>query len=85
MWAFSTFLPMIIGDMVPPENVNWECFLTLLQITKYCTAPLVTEAMSMTLKALIDHHHWQFCQCYSSGRITPKFHYMCHFPTQLLK
>lgn len=85
MWTFATLLPLMVGDLIPEDEPKWECFLMLLQITKYCTATVVTESMAITLEALINDHHQLFCLCYGRDKITPKFHYMCHFPKQLLE
>lgn len=85
MWTFATLLPLIIGDLVPETNPKWECFLLLLQITKFCTSVVVTPALSCTLKVLIEQHHDQFRYCYPDVNIIPKMHYMVHFPKQLLE
>ena len=65
------------------DSLRWECILLLLEITKYCTAR-VTSASASYVKALVDHHHKGFTQCYPDKKHTPKLHYMVHFPTQLL-
>ena len=86
MWTFAILLPLIIGDLVPEEEPHWECFLLLLQIVKHCTSSRVTStAASAIIAALIDQHHQNFKKCYSSTALTPKMHYMVHFPQQLLR
>ena len=85
MWTFATLLPLIIGDLISETNPEWECFLLLLQITKYCTAPIITPVLSSILKVLIKQHHQQFQLCYPYVQIIPKMHFMTHFPRQLLE
>ena len=86
MWTFSTLLPLIIGDCVPVDHPAWECFLTLLRISKFCTARVVSSTLAeYYLSSLIDQHHQQFRICYPNVNMTPKMHYMVHFPQQILK
>lgn len=84
MWTFSAFLPLMIGDKIPHDNSLWECFLLLLEITKQCTARVVSEASAAYVKALVDQHHREFSQCYPEKRHTPKLHYMVHLPSQMV-
>ena len=85
MWTFATLLPLMIGDKVPEGEPLWECYILLLQITKYCTARITSPASADYLRALIDQHHRDFKHCYPSASFTPKMHYMVHLPTILLK
>ena len=57
MWIFAVYLPLMIGDKVPEEDQVWECFLLLLEITKYCTARVTSLAASHYVGALVDQHH----------------------------
>lgn len=84
MWVLVTNLPLMIGDLVDPGDALWECFLLHIDILQLCTAKKVSSAQAGYLEALIDDHHQQFVRCYPSARITPKMHYMVHFPKQLL-
>ena len=84
MWTFAVLLPLMIGDLVDESNPYWESYLLLLQITKYCAAQIVTPAIADILKVLIDEHHKLFNTLYPAS-MSPKFHYMVHFPRQLLE
>lgn len=79
-WTLSTYLPFYIGDKVNEEDPYWECYLLLLQITKYCTARVISVSSVDYLAVLIEQHHNAFRVCYPSVNITPKLHYMVHFP-----
>jgi len=85
MWTFATLLPLLIGDMVPEEQPQWECYLLLLQIVKQCTSQVVSTASAAFIAALVDQHHRDFKRCYPGVPLTPKMHYMVHFPRQLLE
>ena len=84
MWNFATYLPLLIGDKIPEDDPMWECHLLLLEITKYCTAQVTSKASAAYVAALIDQPHRTFKQCYPSRPLTPKMHYMVHFPRLLL-
>lgn len=83
MWNFAIFLPLIIGDKIPEENSMWQCFLVLLEITKVCTARTTSHSSAKYLKALVEQHHQEFVMCYPGVNLTPKMHYMVHFPRLL--
>lgn len=85
MWTFSILLPLIIGDKIPYDQSNWDCFLLLLEIVKYSTAQLTSLDSLEYLAALIDQHYREFKKCYPLVNITPKMHYMVHLPRMLIK
>ena len=85
MWTFASLLPLIIGDLVPEDEPHWECYLLLLQIVKHCTSRVTSAASSAIVAALVDQHHQCFKACYPGIMLTPKMHYMVHFPRQLLR
>ena len=71
--------------MVPEDDLHWECYLLLLQIIQYSTAKVISASSSVYLSALIDQHHQIFVQCYPGIKVTPKMHYMVHFPQQICR
>ena len=52
-WTFSTILPLVIGHMIPNDDLHWECYLLLLQIIQYSTAKVISLSSSVYLSALI--------------------------------
>lgn len=85
MWILSSNLPLLIGDLVPSDNEKWECFLLLLDVIQLCTTRAASSAQAGFLEALIHDHHQQFVRCYSPEKVTPKVHYMVHFPQQIIR
>ena len=85
MWNFVTLLPLFIGDLIPLEQPKWECFLLLVEIVKHCTARLTSVSASNVVRSLVYLHHTSFQKCYPEVTLTPKMHYMVHFPSQLLQ
>ena len=84
-WTFATILPLLIGDLIPNGHSPWECFLLLLEITKHVTARLTSSSVACYVAALVHQHHQDFKECYPSVSLTPKFHYMVHFASQMTR
>ena len=76
----ATYLPLIIGDKVDLEDHHWECYLLLIEITMHCTARSIAVSTPYYVAALIEQHHRAFKACYPTINMTPKLHYMLHFP-----
>ena len=85
MWNFAVLLPLLVGDKIDEDDSRWECFLSLLEITKVCTARLTSVEAADYLRALIIEHHQLFRKCYPGVSLTPKMHYMVHFPRLLTR
>lgn len=80
MWCLSRLLPLLIGERVPVDNPNWKNFLLLREILDYVLAPTLTHDCSAYLKSLINEHHLAFKELYPTSSITPKLHYLIHYP-----
>ena len=79
-WSLASFLPLLIGDLVPEEDDCWDTFLLLHDILAHCMAPCVSPASISYLSVLIEMHHKSFSTNYPAQQMTPKMHYMVHFP-----
>ena len=85
MWILSINLPLMIGDLIPTDDEMWECFLLLLDILQLCTTRVASRDQAGYLEALISMHHQRFISCYPLATMTPKMHYMVHFPQQITR
>ena len=85
MWCFARLLPLMIGELVPPQDPKWENFILMLTITGYLFAPVTSAEIVPYLKVLIEEHHEAFCVLYSGSSIIPKMHYVIHLPDWLLR
>ena len=85
MWALAINLPLMIGSEVPSESELWECFLLLPDILQLCMARVSSYSQAAYLKALIYDYHILFVRCYPNVSVTPKMHYMVHFPQQIIR
>ena len=80
MWCLARLLPIIIGDKIPLADPRWSCFLTLLSVTDYLLAPVITQDAVSYLRSLIEDHHMEFIALYPHCPVTPKLHYIIHYP-----
>ena len=80
MWIFATYLPLMIGRMVPEDDDMWQCFLLLLDIMKVSTCQIQSPGLAGYLEVLVSDHHHSFVCCYPENSITPKLHYCVHLP-----
>ena len=85
MWNLAINLPLMIGNKIPLDDEHWECFLLLLDILQLCTTKFASAGRAGFLEALIHDHHHLFIRCYPEANITPKMHYMVHFPRQIIR
>lgn len=80
MWCFGRLLPLMIGERISQDNEYWCNFLLLLTIVDYLFAPVLSPDCTSYIKALIDDHHQAWLELYPSCNVTPKMHYMIHYP-----
>lgn len=85
MWCLARLLPLMIGEKIEGNNPHWDNFLLLLSILDYCLAPVVSEDWAAFLRMIINDHHKEFKRLYPACRLTPKMHYMVHFPEMMCK
>jgi len=52
MWNLAVYLPLMIGDMVPESNKEWECFILLLEILQICVSTLFSVEAANVRKCL---------------------------------
>lgn len=85
MWNLAVYLPLMIGEQVPNDDNEWECYLLLLDILQICASRVLSCDLVDHLRVLIELYLVAFHDCYPHINIIPKQHYMVHLPTQILK
>lgn len=85
MWCLGRLLPLIIGDVINEDDPYWDNYLLLLTIVDYCLAPVISRDWVGYLRMIIEEHHREFQQLYPLCRLTPKMHYLVHYPQMILK
>ena len=84
MWLLSRCLPLLIGHFVPVDE-SWQCFSLLLCILDICTSHSCSTDTVAYLITLIEEHHVLFKEVYPHASITPKMHFLVHYPEQILR
>ena len=85
MWCLSRLLLLVIGELIPEQNLYWDNFTLMLTITDYAFAPVTSADIAMYVKDLILEHHQTFHELYSNASIIPKMHYMVHLPEWMMR
>ena len=59
--------------------------MLLLTIMDYFLSPVLSTDIVSYLKVLIEDHQRAFADLYPSCPITPKLHYMVHYPEWIIR
>ena len=80
MWCLLRLLPLMIGSLIPKDNVFWCFLLELKDIVElvFGYKLSITHIHSLTLK--IQDHLATFRELFPSRRLLPKHHFMLHYP-----
>jgi hypothetical protein len=84
MWCLARVLPLLIGDLIPEDDSNWQNFLLLLQIEEILFGPTTSPELAAYLSVLVGEYLESFSKLYAR-RIIPKQHYMVHYPRQIVR
>lgn len=84
MLTLCDVLPFIIGSYVPEDDTKWVNLIRLIEIMHMVTSPAVSDVTVNDLRYLIEVHHQVFRTEYVKSSFTPKMHYICHLPEQIL-
>ncbi len=85
MWEFMNILPFIVGEDLPPNDPHYQCFMLLNDISTILFSPIIAHDQVPYLKLLIKQYLEQFKYLYPHRRLPPKFHYLLHIPTLILR
>ncbi|KAJ8017622.1 hypothetical protein HOLleu_44835 [Holothuria leucospilota] len=83
-WCLLRLLPLMVGHLVPQECAEWKVLLCLLNVTEYCTTPVVTAALAKFLGELIEEFLRLYYEVFPNQSMKPKFHYLIHYPDMML-
>ncbi len=83
MWCLSRLLPIIIHDLVPEDNPDWELFTDLMKIVDILISPVIARETTYYLQLLIKEYLEEFRYHYPNTRLIPKQHFMVHYPAQI--
>ena len=76
-------LPILLGDVLN-ENEFFEGLLLLHDICAIIFSPLISEEQVPLLRLMIQQYLTNFKEQYQCN-LPPKFHFLVHFPQQILR
>ena len=85
MWCLARYFPLMISEWVPPDNVHLLHFCDLLHIVDLCCAPVTSPGAGAYLRILIKDYLQEMVLLYPAKNITPKQHFLVHYPRQLVQ
>ena len=78
-------LPLAVGYLIPKGNTAWIILLKFLTVIRFIISPRFLEGDLARLQDLIEDWIGTFFAKYPHRRVTPKFHYLLHYPNQIRK
>lgn len=85
-WALFRYLPLIIGDFVSDDSaMYWELFILAQEIVDILMAHKFTDTLLNYLSNNIERFLSGFLLLYPNLHLTPKFHFLLHFPSIIKK
>ena len=76
--------PLLIGDKVPESDLHWMSLLLLIKTCSISLAPSCKHDTVPYLAQLMQEKLSTFLSLYTSSKFIPLFHYMIHYPSQIL-
>ena len=77
--------PFILAGLVPDGDLLYDHFLMLVRISLLVFSPFCDSTTAGVLSGLIDTFCRKFKVLYPGETIKPKFHFLVHLPSQILK
>ena len=84
MWCLARVLPLLIGDLIPDGDEQWENFLCLLKIEEMAFSPVTSTRMAAYLAVLVEQYLNEFKELHERSLI-PKHRNMVHYPRQIIR
>ena len=85
MWCLQRLLPLMIGDKIPRGHTHWALLMKLRYVMDIVFARAITEGMCHFLRFLIEDHHSHFKKLFPNTNLTPKHHFMAHYPDSMIQ
>lgn len=81
MLILLKIFPYILNSI--KDNIYVQFIIELIEITQIIFAPLLFKETIQKLRAMIEQHLKKFKELFPDNNVTPKQHYMLHFPSQI--
>lgn len=80
IWLIAVTIPLILGTLIDIKEKKWICYTMLLEICRLVFKPSISELEVDYLQFLIHEYLFCFKQCYPLRSLTPKMHFLLHYP-----
>ena len=77
--------PLILGKFTDQNHKQYSNFLLLVRIAQLSFSPFVDSTSAAVLGQLVHDFCRDFEELYPGHNLRPKFHFLVHLPSQLLK
>lgn len=85
MLNFVIYLSIIIGELIPENNMHWQLYLILREISGIIFSKHIQKESCYKLKYLIEQHHLLLLKLFPEHTFSPKQHHMMHYPMVILQ
>lgn len=82
MLCLVRYLGLMIGDLIPPNNMHWKLYILLRKLIGILTSPRLTRGEIVNLREIIQKHNALYIHLF--GSLKPKMHFLLHYPTIML-
>lgn len=84
MLALTTYLSILIGDLIPSDEPVWDFYIILYKMLDVLLSRTVSNSSISYLQTLIEEHHQIYCDLFKET-LKPKFHLLVHYPRIMTK
>ncbi|CAN7999370.1 unnamed protein product [Ixodes hexagonus] len=78
-WCLLRLLGLILADLIPEGDADWELYLQFREIVDISFATVVPSEYLPYLETIVQAFLVEFAQRYGSAAIIPKLHYLVHY------
>lgn len=71
MWCLGRFVPILIGQLIQPDDPHWENYLTLLSIMDHLFGQVTTADKADYMSMLVEDFLYEFRELYPERRLIP--------------
>lgn len=79
MHCFVRYFSLLVGDLIPPQCIEWQLYISLRKILNYSFANTIDQNTWKEMHSVIIEHNDLYLQL-SELTLTPKFHNLLHYP-----
>lgn len=84
-WCLFRLLPQYFAESIPEGNRHWEVYLAYRHVVDIILAGRIPKDCVPYLQAKVEDFLELYTTQYPNAVVTPKLHYLLHYPKYLLK